>query len=506
MSRKLKFVVITEEYTEGIGGYLVMHKLAEKLKLYDDEVIISTSKNSNVDKIDENKLNEYILICGETIDIQKIDYPFNKIQNVVRWVLYKLGHFSGYKGFYEKNEKVYTYAPFFTKNTIYENTKELIYFEPKIDIFYDFKKNRSEENLLLIKKGKHKLIQIEGRKLDEDIYIDNKHPLKLKDDIKDLDNFLLECFNNHKRFISYDTSSYHSVQAVLSGCISIVIPDEGVSKEEWQNKQPLLKYGVAYGFDDIEWAISTAHLVRPHLEEYYQYCMNTISDFRKDCLLNFPSDNFFSVVIQTRWHSLKIIKLLEKLENCQLVDEIILIDNNPKEKIELTLYKKVKYHTKDFLYPNESINLGVSLAENNLICLCDDSLEFDCEEIFHWILNNKSGLGCIGLSPKNFEFGYTYTGVEKVKNEQDLSKLIHNGFDKLVFFIKNNFIKIPGELKINYGIDWIAKTNKPTYSISSKTRVLSYKKNKESLVRHEEDYRTTINNDVVIWTKINQNL
>ena len=503
MSKKLKFIIISATYDEKIGGTIVLHKLAEKLTEFGDEVMITgPSPIKNVKNFDEEKskitdINDYIVICPETINIQNEVEPLNKSKNIVRWILYKLGYFTGFDKWYSFNEKIYTYCKYFTKNTQYENSKELVYFEPKLNLYFNKNLERKKEDCILIKKGKSKKINRNGLVLDDVIY---------NQDFIFSDEWLCDIFNQHYQFISYDTSSYHSVQAALAGCISIVIPDEGVSKEEWISKQPLLKYGVAYGFDDIEWAISTAHLVRPHLEEYYQHCMNTISDFRKDCLLNFPSDNFFSVVIQTRWHSLKIIKLLEKLENCQLVDEIILIDNNPKEKIELTLYKKVKYHTKDFLYPNESINLGVSLAENNLICLCDDSLEFDCEEIFHWILNNKSGLGCIGLSPKNFEFGYTYTGVEKVKNEQDLSKLIHNGFDKLVFFIKNNFIKIPGELKINYGIDWIAKTNKPTYSISSKTRVLSYKKNKESLVRHEEDYRTTINNDVVIWTKINQNL
>ena len=44
--------------------------------------------------------------------------------------------------------------------------------------------------------------------------------------------------------------------ATKCGCTSIVIPDEGVSKEDWK---PNVKdtYGIAYGLNDVEYAIET---------------------------------------------------------------------------------------------------------------------------------------------------------------------------------------------------------------------------------------------------------
>ena len=51
--------------------------------------------------------------------------------------------------------------------------------------------------------------------------------------------------------------------------------------------------------------------------------------------------NFFSIVIPTMWLSDKIQTMLDKYEDCSLVKEIIIIDNNPN--------KKINYFCKSFL-------------------------------------------------------------------------------------------------------------------------------------------------------------
>lgn len=78
---------------------------------------------------------------------------------------------------------------------------------------------------------------------------------------------LREVFNTTEKFYSYDTCTYISTLAALCGCISIVIPEEGLDKEIWRAKNPAFKYGVAYGEDDIQYALDTMDKVRPYLEK-----------------------------------------------------------------------------------------------------------------------------------------------------------------------------------------------------------------------------------------------
>ena len=48
--------------------------------------------------------------------------------------------------------------------------------------------------------------------------------------------------------------------AVLCGCESVVVPDEGVSIDQWY-QDPQDRYGISYGFSNLEHAASTKHLV-----------------------------------------------------------------------------------------------------------------------------------------------------------------------------------------------------------------------------------------------------
>ncbi|MCK2084373.1 WavQ [Aeromonas sp. 3925] len=60
-------------------------------------------------------------------------------------------------------------------------------------------------------------------------------------------------------FISYDLYSAYSTFAVLCGCDSVVIPDDCLSKTEWYPDEKN-RYGIAYGFDDIDYARETRRL------------------------------------------------------------------------------------------------------------------------------------------------------------------------------------------------------------------------------------------------------
>lgn len=63
-------------------------------------------------------------------------------------------------------------------------------------------------------------------------------------------------FNRAKYFYSYDLYTMYALYAALCGCIPIIVPDPTMTKESWVPDERD-RYGIAYGAEDIPWAIST---------------------------------------------------------------------------------------------------------------------------------------------------------------------------------------------------------------------------------------------------------
>lgn len=81
-----------------------------------------------------------------------------------------------------------------------------------------------------------------------------------------------------KTFYSYDPIACYSQLAALCGCVSVVVPRPGLTKEEWLT-EPGMTYGVAYGEADIPNAMATAHLVKPYLESLEEQSVGQVVDF-----------------------------------------------------------------------------------------------------------------------------------------------------------------------------------------------------------------------------------
>ena len=78
---------------------------------------------------------------------------------------------------------------------------------------------------------------------------------------------LNEMYNGAKYFVSFDVETYHSVLAAMAGCISIIVPQEGLTKEQLFERLPDWKYGIAYGFDDLDHARETQGLVHQYAKD-----------------------------------------------------------------------------------------------------------------------------------------------------------------------------------------------------------------------------------------------
>jgi hypothetical protein len=88
-------------------------------------------------------------------------------------------------------------------------------------------------------------------------------------------------FNNHKWFVSYDPLSFNIVVAGLCGCIPVIKKIDGVSKQEWIKKTAAAEYvkhknldnlyGIAYGQEDMQYAMETIHLMQNQWEDIVNF-------------------------------------------------------------------------------------------------------------------------------------------------------------------------------------------------------------------------------------------
>ena len=94
-------------------------------------------------------------------------------------------------------------------------------------------------------------------------------------------------FKRIKTFISYDSRTLFSELAVLCGCESVVIPEEGVSEEEWR---PVVasRSGVAYGFEKLPQARATAHLLLDYMLEKQDRARLAVEEMLRETDAFFP--------------------------------------------------------------------------------------------------------------------------------------------------------------------------------------------------------------------------
>lgn len=71
-----------------------------------------------------------------------------------------------------------------------------------------------------------------------------------------------QAFNRARFFYTYDLYTLYSRYAALCGAVPVVVPMPGVTREQWIARDEE-RYGLAYGEDDVDWAIAT----RPRLLE-----------------------------------------------------------------------------------------------------------------------------------------------------------------------------------------------------------------------------------------------
>jgi len=85
----------------------------------------------------------------------------------------------------------------------------------------------------------------------------------------------------------------------------------------------------------------------------------------------------WSVVIPTIWASNRIFELIRSLDDCEHVNEVILIDNRPEAKSEISGCSKLRVLSRGTnIFVNPAWNWGVEEACSPWVCICNDDVSF----------------------------------------------------------------------------------------------------------------------------------
>jgi len=276
----MKFLIYSFNYDWKSGGNQVLHDLGKILSQdYTTYVFGTTTVFDskaicvNIDKAKEIAIGDNVItIYPEVIS----GNPFNA-KNVVRYVLYYPGWHAGDKE-YSHNELIITYNNEYVKDTKYDNAFVLTVLNPNLNIMRNHNKKRNKIGLLV---RKCKDFDYKMKLLNEYKHLLKLPVISIDDEINKCTDLIIlsKIYNTISLFISFDPHTYHSTMAALCGCTSVVIPSKEISNEEFYNVQ---KYGVAYGFENIDFAKLTYSKMINNLKQMEQ---NTFTQCTKFVIL-----------------------------------------------------------------------------------------------------------------------------------------------------------------------------------------------------------------------------
>lgn len=306
---KRKYLIVSPSYDENIGGHVVLHKLCHLLNERGIEAYLlphidtyAINSSRFVDSIIRvtnlhlkltlrsykrnpsfqtpiltsvpRDMNDpsWVVIYPEAVN----GNPANA-KNVVRWLLHQPGFHTGdiFYGCGELHVKYNSaiYDFYFPGCKLAQDTLKIIHYptdlyKPPSDVA------KREGTAYCIRKGKGKKLVHD---LSDSVLIDGKSHAEIA-----------KIFSKVERFISYDALTAYSRFAVLSGCASIVIPDQGVSIQQWYPNEED-RWGIAYGLSDeaIELAGRTSYMVSHRIVQEEEKCQEDITRFLQNV------DNYF---------------------------------------------------------------------------------------------------------------------------------------------------------------------------------------------------------------------
>lgn len=271
---KPNYIIMTPGFDENIGGIIVLHflcdilnRLGERAYLWPSDKPRMWVRGSIAKKLrntakwfiyarnrllgrgfkahpnlisplaQEGHIRNALAVYPEIYNLNPLD-----VDVVARWILYKPGELIDRVG-YEPRGIFFFFQEFFRDlERIPEGGDLLQVHWIRDDIYRQVNFSERTGSCYLVKKGAGRgdLAPPEGS-----ICIDGKSHEEVA-----------KIFNQVKFFYSYDLYTMYSDYAAMCGCISVVVPVSGLTREQWR-QTPAERYGVAYGIEDAEWSQQT---------------------------------------------------------------------------------------------------------------------------------------------------------------------------------------------------------------------------------------------------------
>ena len=264
-------VVQTTTFNENSGGSIVLHYLVHSLRKMGIEAYVSPNvkersnyyprwtklihdkflyhrfkKKLNLLDVMDTPIASKDIIADSIVVYPEIvkGNPLNA-KRVVRWLLNKPGFFNRAPYVHNVNEEIFFYQYAFAQGIKEISSDNLLQIRwLRHDIYKNKNLTNRQGSCRMIRKGKRsKQIAIPER--DESILIDGMSHVEIA-----------KIFNKSKIFYCHDLYTMYCYYAVLCGCVPVVIPQDNLTKEQWRDGFEM-KNGVAYGEDEIDWAIKT---------------------------------------------------------------------------------------------------------------------------------------------------------------------------------------------------------------------------------------------------------
>ena len=294
--RPLNIFVYSPGFSENCGGCTVLHYLVDRLNVWFEDLNVKAFLIPfGYPSGDDIQLNPAyktpIIPAWKSVDDGYVIYPEivdgnplgARPSKIFRWILYFPGVNGGPPASkYSREENILCYSPGVCTefNTHLNKVSHLKLVDYGLDMLGDITTTGIRNGTLVHHK---KRSWKSGLSSTPDI-----PGTKLGNHLQKYDR--LQLFARYERFVTTDPATFLSVEAAMVGCISIVIPIKGVTKEEWLSTAYSagdFKYGIAYGEGEITHAVKTLPLVVDNLIEQQQKQKVQIQQFLSMLAIDF---------------------------------------------------------------------------------------------------------------------------------------------------------------------------------------------------------------------------
>lgn len=232
-----------------------------KNKFHHDTFFLHPKLNTPVasrDVLDEAITVYPEIVCGN---------PLNS-QRVVRWLLYK-PEFSFTSQEFGKSDLFFHYQDYFKDSRANAKTSHPLRIRwIRDDIYKQYNFGSRHGSCYLVRKGNTRPDFARPRNATRIDWYGHKK--------------IAQIFNKKELFFSYDLYTMYCVYAAICGCIPIVVPQTGLSAEQWR-ANPEDRYGIAYGIDEINWAIETRPMLLQRIYKENSSELEAVKSFIDIC-------------------------------------------------------------------------------------------------------------------------------------------------------------------------------------------------------------------------------